>query len=234
MFEIGSTLRRARESRGLELNDVARVLRIRARYLNALEDERWFLLPGRAYAKAFLREYAEHLGLDGDLFAHEYEERFPPEEPAIVPEPLPRRRSLRISSTALIAGATLLFLLLAWRSAGDEPRRERPIALTGAPVVAKPVVQRRPVRVLPKPKPRPRVLVLAAVRGPSWLHVKRGSHTVYYAVLPHGKSLRLKPNGLWIRIGAPNNLRAELAGRPLALPKDTASVVVARSRLRVV
>ena len=50
--------------------------RIPRRYLHALEDERFELLPGSAYAKGFLRVYADYLGLDGQLFVDEYNARF--------------------------------------------------------------------------------------------------------------------------------------------------------------
>jgi transcriptional regulator with XRE-family HTH domain len=64
LFEIGSSLREARERRGLELNEIERATRIRSRYLRALEEEQFGQLPGRAYAKGFLRTYADYLGLD--------------------------------------------------------------------------------------------------------------------------------------------------------------------------
>src|SRR6266536_4809761 len=75
MFELGSTLREARVRRGIELAQVAAETRIRTRYLQALEDERFELLPGSAYAKGFLRAYSDYLGLDGQLFVDEYNAR---------------------------------------------------------------------------------------------------------------------------------------------------------------
>ena len=62
MFEIGASLREARMNRNLSAEDVQKGIHIRARYLMALEEERWELLPGEAYAKGFLRTYAEFLG----------------------------------------------------------------------------------------------------------------------------------------------------------------------------
>jgi hypothetical protein len=64
MFELGSSLHEARVRRGLELAQVAAETRIRTRYLQALEDERFELLPGSVYAKGFLRAYADYLGLE--------------------------------------------------------------------------------------------------------------------------------------------------------------------------
>lgn len=59
MFEIGSSLREARMRQKLELSQIERDTRIRAKYLEALEEERFELLPGLAYAKGFLHTYAE-------------------------------------------------------------------------------------------------------------------------------------------------------------------------------
>ncbi len=86
MFEIGRTLTEARTRLGLDLAEVERRTRIRARFLVALEEERFDLLPGDAYARGFLRSYAETLGLDGQLFLDEYKARFGERaQPALAP-----------------------------------------------------------------------------------------------------------------------------------------------------
>ena len=63
---LGTTLCRRRLERSLTLGGVARELRIRPRYLAALEDGRFQELPGRIYAIGFVRAYAKHLGLDAE------------------------------------------------------------------------------------------------------------------------------------------------------------------------
>lgn len=71
-MRIGDVLREARERAGLDLRDASDETKIRLRYLSALEDERWEDLPSPAYAKGFLRTYAQLLGLDGDALTDEY------------------------------------------------------------------------------------------------------------------------------------------------------------------
>jgi hypothetical protein len=71
---IGPTLRDARGRRDLSLEDVEAATKIRARYLRALENEEWDVLPGGAYTRAFLRTYASYLGLDGERLAEDYRE----------------------------------------------------------------------------------------------------------------------------------------------------------------
>ena len=93
MFEIGSSLREARERQKLELPEIERATHIRSRYLAALEEERFDVLPGLAYTKGFLRTYADYLGLDGQRFVDEYSTRLPPvEEPPGVSLARVRRR----------------------------------------------------------------------------------------------------------------------------------------------
>src|SRR5246500_2206070 len=87
MFQIGDSLREARARRGFTPADVHKAIRIRERYLTALEEERWEMLPGDAYTKGFLRTYAEFLGLDGQLYIDEYNARIAvPGEAPLVPD----------------------------------------------------------------------------------------------------------------------------------------------------
>lgn len=74
-FGLGSGLAEARHAQGLELRDAERETRIRARYLAALEDEEFDLLPGDAWGLVFLRTYASYLGLDPTGYAEEYRRR---------------------------------------------------------------------------------------------------------------------------------------------------------------
>jgi cytoskeletal protein RodZ len=69
---IGDVLKRTRTRRKVDLATVEQQTKIRAKYLRALENEEWDLLPGPAYAKGFLRTYAQFLGLDGDALVDEY------------------------------------------------------------------------------------------------------------------------------------------------------------------
>ena len=72
---LGSSLAAARLALGLELRDVERDTRIRARYLAALEEEEFDALPGEAYAAGFLRTYAGYLELDADVYVEELRRR---------------------------------------------------------------------------------------------------------------------------------------------------------------
>jgi transcriptional regulator with XRE-family HTH domain len=80
MAEIGATLREARMRAGIDIAEVEARTKIRAKYLRALENEEWSLLPGSTFVKSFLRTYAEALGLDAKLLVEEYKFRHEPFE----------------------------------------------------------------------------------------------------------------------------------------------------------
>lgn len=89
---VGALLRENRERAGLDIADVARVLRISQKYLEALEDGRNADLPGTPYAIGFVRSYAEHLHLDGEEIVRRYKdeaEGLASRTDLVFPKPIP-------------------------------------------------------------------------------------------------------------------------------------------------
>ncbi|HEY2200343.1 MAG TPA: helix-turn-helix domain-containing protein [Solirubrobacteraceae bacterium] len=72
MAEIGATLRTARMSARIDVSEIEAQTKIRAKYLRALENEEWDLLPGPTFVRSFLRTYAQALGLDAKVLVEEY------------------------------------------------------------------------------------------------------------------------------------------------------------------
>src|ERR671927_333547 len=75
MPDIGATLREERMRSRIDITEIEAQTKIRAKYLRALENEEWDLLPGPTYVKTFLRTYADALGLDGRMLVEEYKLR---------------------------------------------------------------------------------------------------------------------------------------------------------------
>ena len=143
---VGATLREARNRRKIDLSEVEAATKIRVRYLRAIENEEWALLPGDAYARSFVRTYAAYLGLDAERLAEQQRLRsgsaVPAERlPRVDPKPIAgsgrRRRlpSLPPSLLAVLVSAALIAILLAVGlssggndSSGPPPaaRQERP------------------------------------------------------------------------------------------------------------
>jgi hypothetical protein len=72
MAEIGATLREARMRARIDVSEIEAQTKIRAKYLRALENEEWDLLPGPTFVRSFLRTYAQALGLDDKALVDEY------------------------------------------------------------------------------------------------------------------------------------------------------------------
>ena len=143
MFEIGTTLRQARERRQLGLDRCEAETKIRARYLRALEDEDFDVLPGPTFVRGFLRSYASHLGLDGQLFVDEYNSRhFDPRDDDVFPRRRPtarerrnRKRESHIILIAIVAIVALAVLVIAAASYPGNGGRDAPLpAATSTPV----------------------------------------------------------------------------------------------------
>jgi len=75
-MDIGGTLREARMRARIDITEVERATKIRARYLRAIENEEWDALPGPVYVKSFLRTYSDYLGLDSRLLVDEFKRRY--------------------------------------------------------------------------------------------------------------------------------------------------------------
>ena len=130
MPEIGPTLREARMRARIDVSEIEAQTKIRAKYLRALENEEWGLLPGPTFVKSFLRTYAQALGLDGRALVEEY--RLHHEDPNEGFEPIvgsprstrgrsPRQgpsRGYIIAVTATLALIALLIVLLATSGGG--------------------------------------------------------------------------------------------------------------------
>jgi cytoskeleton protein RodZ len=86
MAEIGATLRAARMSAHIDVSEIEAETKIRAKYLRALENEEWDLLPGPTFVRSFLRTYAQALGLDAKVLVEEYRLSYErPSEAALEP-----------------------------------------------------------------------------------------------------------------------------------------------------
>src|SRR5437763_8682525 len=80
MPDIGPTLRDARLRARIDMADVEARTKMRAKYLRAMENEEWDMIPGPVYIKSFLRTYGDYLGLDSRMLVEEFKRRY--EQPA--------------------------------------------------------------------------------------------------------------------------------------------------------
>jgi hypothetical protein len=221
VFEIGNSLREARLRRHIDFADAEHGTKIRGKYLRALEDERFELLPSHTYIKGFLRSYAEYLGLDGQLYVDEYNSRFvigeeeAPVHARRVPAARARRTDKRESNIVLIALTAIALVtalvIVAWRFGGPE----------NAPVHGLTTATKTQ-----KPAPAPQAagtarLELRATRGDSYLLVRKGSvlgEILYQGTLERGQKQRFDGQVLWVRLESPTNVLVRRNGNRVRLP----------------
>ena len=223
MFEIGSSLRDARVRHGLDLLEVETDTKIRAKYLRALEDEHFELLPGDAYVKGFLRTYADRLGLDGQLYVDEYNSRFSlAEEPVFATRQRHRSRHRRVESHAVLialAGivAVTVLVIAAWQLGDSDATgpSTQPSEIAGSSAVES--VAEPPPATTTVAEPAPQIeLVVTAARGSSVAEVRRGSSSgelLFEGTIEQGESQPFQARKkLWLKLSKPQNLEFELNG----------------------
>ena len=220
MFEIGNSLREARLRQGLDFPELEQGTKIRGKYLRALEDEHFDVLPAQTYVKGFLRSYAEYLGLDGQLYVDEYNSRFVvgEEEPQSRPRrSVPPSRGVQVQSrvvllTLLGIAAVTALVIVAWTR--GEPPSATPVGL-GTSKSPTHQSQARTVQPL-----QVRLLVKAS-RGPCWLQVHKRSATgpiLFQGTLDQGQKQLFTARKLWITLDRPENLVTILNGHTRRLP----------------
>ncbi|MDQ7794808.1 MAG: DUF4115 domain-containing protein [bacterium] len=236
--DIGTLLREAREAQGISLEQAQVDTKIRQRYLKALEDGDYRLIPGEAYARGFLRSYAGYLGLDGLELVRRYrEEQAPPaEEAPPVRKPAPARSPIRpvaalVGCLVLVAAMTYYFGVL--------PRHERapeespPPQEDVTPVL--PVQPEPPPPVVPSPAPpsisredvedevRYRVTgeflqVTLELADACWLGVTVDGRRVMEQTLPVGKVQVFQASReISMRVGRPGSVFLSINGEELGL-----------------
>jgi cytoskeletal protein RodZ len=249
VFEIGTSLREARLRQGIELPRVEADTKIRAKYLRALEEERFEVLPAETYVKGFLRTYAEYLGLDGQLYVDEFNSRFArSEDPLVAPSTPQRTRARPVESNFVVVAlagivAVTILVVVAWRvGSGDNTN-------PGTFIGTQPIGEAQPTTSETTPPPTPpsapasesrlAKLVLSAARGDCWVQVRAGSakgRLIYEGTLQQGQAQRFaRWSRLWLELGAPSNLNARLNGRSVKdFPQQPSVAIVTAKGVRTV
>ena len=214
MFEIGNSLREARERQGLTFADLERKTQIRSRYLKALESEEFSAIPALAYTRGFLRVYAEELGLDGQLYVDEFNSRFAVSEEAGAPfrrheSRPPTRHSRRIASGAVVLAlgtiaAVLALFFVAFRNTSSRQPASRSTT-NGA-----------------NTKPAQKTTMkITAVHGDVSVEAHtggRGGALLFGGTLVRGHSQTFKAPRIWIKVSAAQNVRWMLPGGSRSTP----------------
>jgi len=209
MFELGSSLREARERQARTFPDLERKTQIRSRYLKALEEEDFSSMPALAYTRGFLRVYADELGLDGQLYVDEFNSRFAVSEEGSAPfrryeNRAQTHQSRRIASLAVvlalgaIATVLALFVFAFVFKAPDDGTAGQSSTKT---------IKAQPARTT--------TLKITAVRGDVSVEAHtggRGGTLLFGGTLVRGHSQTFRATRLWIKVSAAQNIRWTLPG----------------------
>jgi len=217
VFEIGNSLREARERQGLGYPEIELATKIRAKYIRALEEEDFTSIPGDAYIRGFLRTYADYLGLDSDVYVDEYASRFITSWRDEVP-PRPERRRIRRRERPVERRAVLLVVAgIVVVTALVFAAFELPGSSTHVPGIGTKQKQHRP-----GPK---RSLVLRGVGRGTYVEVRFDSQSrkpVFSGTVGAGET---EIENVWggssrfyLLVRNPSGLHVTLDGRTVALP----------------
>ncbi|WP_342715425.1 RodZ domain-containing protein [Bacillus paramycoides] len=86
MTELGQKLKEARGTKGLSIDQLHEITKIQKRHLVAIEEGNYDVLPGAFYARAFIKQYADAVGLNGEELLVEYQSTIPQSEKRDVPQ----------------------------------------------------------------------------------------------------------------------------------------------------
>jgi cytoskeleton protein RodZ len=191
MPSIGESLREARMRQHLDISDVEEQTKIRAKYLRALENEDFGLLPGPTFVKTFLRTYAEVLGLDPHLLVEEYRASFEPSDELEPPQalggpPAPPGRPERhppppgVLVAVLVVGLLVFLIVLGVTGGGGNNGSKKRSASTTSQTTKAKKHKRH------KKRPAPSIMALRVQPTlPTYVCVDRGAGTpiVYQGIL---------------------------------------------------
>jgi hypothetical protein len=208
MVSIGDTLKQARDKRGIAISDVHGATKITPQNLIALEEDRLDVFPNRVYARAFLRDYANFLGLDSAPLLEQYELLWSPAGPQDKQQEKQQASSSKSSDgagTLLRAFAILVILvvvaLAVWRPVAhfiqdlSRPSIARVHNVRPAPPEPKPaptpipvptaVAKPKPPSPVPTPAPVPQgARLVVDTLTQSWISVVVDGRPAFEGILP--------------------------------------------------
>jgi hypothetical protein len=245
VFEIGNSLREARRRQQLELSDIELATKIRARYLRALEEESFDVLPAQTYVKGFLRTYADYLGLDGQLYVDEYNSRYgvgeeEQREPVVARRSSHVRRHHRMERRGVLLGlaaigALFALVIAAWKFSGSNETAIPNFATNTTTQSSNPPPAPAQHRKRAARKPVLFRLYMSATHGNCWMDIRNWSQNGrprYTGTLELGQAKFFRARRLWINFGAPGNLSIALNGKAVTVPAGGFYIVTPKGIVR--
>lgn len=241
---FGTWLRRQREMRDIGLHEIAEATKISVRYLDALEQDRFDILPAAVFARGFLREYSRYVGISPDeavnyFLSAQGQDKDEVESPASAVPALPRRRRDWLYGATIAAGlllllgvVTLLAVLVERRSVEGHPGAATPKEVETSPspdalpVSAVSAAPQEPAAPIVAPPPRSPLRLEMEFSGRCWIErvIDDGDRLSELRVA--GEALTLEAErSIVLTLGDASVVRLSVNGRPFALEPDANRVV---------
>jgi cytoskeleton protein RodZ len=232
MTNFGANFKKAREAKGLSLEQIAKQTRVSTRFLAAIENEEFHHLPGGIFNKGFVRAFAENVGLDANQVVAEYErlvaEREPNEVVMAAPPPPKSERYLYPIAVGVLALAIAIFYIVTRESRTVEVPSSRPESTTPATRPTEAVIP-DPPQAPPSPEPEPVPVRAAAVpvqiltldieaRETTWIKVRSDGNDVNHSgeILEPGMTRKFTAEtSLYLAVGNAAGLALKINDMPL-------------------
>lgn len=225
---FGAWLRSQRKIREVPLGEIADATKISIRYLEALEEDRFDVLPASVFAKGFLREYARFVGLDPDEVVNSYltaqQASAQPDSAEFDEEPRALARENKntwLLVLALVVALALVAFLIYWSGS----QREAEVI---APPIAAPILPAPPPAPVEEPsQPSAALTVTMDFTEDCWVEASVDGRRRISELRVQGESMRLEANEeVRLTLGNPRGVRLEVNGE--AYPIDAAEGRVTR------
>lgn len=253
MFEIGTTLRDARVRRDISLQQAEDDTKIRVKYIQAMENEDFDVLPAGTYVKGFLRTYAEYLDLDAQLLIDEFNDRFGTGEHrehvihptrAVKAEAAPKTRRKHQTNYILVAIlAVVIIAVLAYLGWGNSSSQSPTFVTTTETEASTQTTATAPAETTPRPAVTPtqtqpatlQNIIFSATTDDVWIELHKTSadgEIVWQDTLLAGESQTLEQKDfpgqtmLWLKLGRIEGLKVSVNGQPQKLGENVSDIYV--------
>ncbi len=256
--DVGQTLKSRREEKGLTLERASKETRITQKYLRALEEDKYNLIPGDVVLKGFIKVYSEYLGLDGQALLGELSKKMKKYSKEIVEQCEPDKPWIdmgsvkKIAATLLIGVVVLALAFAVFRGIGrlvgsimSAQKAPKPAAVKPLPAKETPAPEKQeaaPPATPEKPRDVQDISLPAATEGgvsitvetndKSWMLVTVDGSTVFSGTMPAGVSRAFNASErIFVKIGNSAAVRILSAGQEVFSPGEygrTASRVFTR------
>lgn len=228
MTSFGEMLRRERELRGVSLREIADSTKISVRFLQALETDRLDVLPGGVFRRAFVKQYARHLGLDAERLVAEFVYAHG-EQAQEQPRAGNGRDRSNPGTLFLIAVFGAAAVLSLWKAAPERQAQE-PAAAAAAVAASG---RARPILVpatAPQPAPDPGLVLTLQARQSCWVEARVDGQIVLNRVLEEGQAETIEARGeIVLSLGNAGGITFTLneqPGLPLGKPGEVRRNIV--------